>query len=106
MSAKPGGLLVSQADHYEIISTTPLSNTEIGITLVKTYLGLPALLFGPVIVAIILMSTLRNIGTDIRPGTLAFYFFIAVIFAALINFYISLFAQFEKLVVGSRNFHL
>jgi len=81
-----GGLVVSQTDHYQIIADTPLSAKEIALTLAKTYIGLPALLFAPMLVVALFMKLLQHMGVDVRPGTMAFNVFIGASFAALLNF--------------------
>jgi len=86
LKAELGGLVVSQTDHYQVIANTPLSTGEIALTLAKTYLGLPALLFAPMCIVVLLMKLLQHMGVDVRPGTTAFNIFIGASFATLLNF--------------------
>ena len=68
----PGGLGVSQIDRFELLEALPLSAKEVAITLARTYIGIPALLVGPMLLLVPVMGLLRWFGIGIEPGTLGF----------------------------------
>ena len=85
LKSELGGLVVSQQDRYEIVEPLPLSAKEVATTLAKTYLGLPAILFGPLVVAALLMKSIQALGYDATPGSTAFTVFIGLVFASIGN---------------------
>lgn len=81
-----GGLVVSQTDTYELLDTTPLQLPEIAATLTRTYLGLPALLIGPVLLAGVALLAARQLGLDTTPGSPAFTVYVGLGFVGILNF--------------------
>jgi hypothetical protein len=81
-----GGLVVSQVDRYEIIERLPISGREVLLTYAKTYLGLPILLFGSILLGFILFLLVPlKLGVEVKPGDSTFSLFIGSVFLSLIN---------------------
>jgi len=81
-----GGFVVSQTDHYQILEKTPISAKEVGVTYAKAYVGLPSMLFGPMLAVILLMGAIKAFGIEVRPETPAFNVFLVGVFLAFANF--------------------
>ena len=86
LRAHLGGLAVSQTDVYELLETTPLQPLELASTACKTYLGLPALLIGPILLAGLVLLAARRLGLDATPGSPAFMAYVGLGFLGLLNF--------------------
>ncbi len=86
INSELGGLIVSQSNYYEILERLPTSYSEILITFLKTYIGIPLILFGPMVVLAIIMKFLKLSGVDVKPNTMIFNVFIGGIFLSIINF--------------------
>lgn len=86
IKAELGGLIISQTDHYQIIAKTPISTKEVALTYAKTYLGLPAMLLGPMLAVVLLMMAMKSFGIEVRPETPAFNLFLGGMFLAFANF--------------------
>jgi hypothetical protein len=86
LKSELGGLVVSQVDRYEIIERLPISGREVMLTYAKTYLGLPILFFGPILLGFIffLLIPLKH-GVEVKPGDFVFNLFIGSVFISLIN---------------------
>jgi hypothetical protein len=81
-----GGFAVAQRDTYQVLERLPLSVKEIVVTLAKTYMGLPLILFGPMLLVSIIFKLLRQGGIVVEPGSPAFAVFLAGIALSFVNF--------------------
>lgn len=80
-----GGLVISQVDHYELLERLPLSLGEVLVTLAKTFIGLPLLLLGPVLLLALGMKLAQAAGVDIKPGSMPFAIFMGGTVLSLVN---------------------
>ncbi len=62
-----GGLIVSQIDTYEKLEKLPLSAKEVGITLIKTYLGLPLAWIAPIFLGLLVAVLAKRLGISDNP---------------------------------------
>ena len=75
-----------QVDRYQFLEKLPLSAKEIGTTLCKTYLGLPAIFLLPMLGLVAIFLALQRFGVEVRPETPAFQLFVVGFLLNLLHF--------------------